>query len=53
MIRRLVTSITFSLVAALPALAIEGAREVFPAPGPQAGRLVIHGATDLETMRPL
>lgn len=53
MIRRLVTGITFSLVAALPALAIEGAREVFPAPGPQAGRLVIHGATDLETMRPL
>ena len=32
MIGRLVTGITFSLVAALPALAIEGAREVFPAP---------------------
>lgn len=36
-----------------PAGAIEGAREIFPAPGPEAGRLVIHAATDLEAMRPL
>lgn len=53
MIRRLVSGFTIGLILALPAGAIEGAREVFPAPGPQAGRLVIHGATDLETMRPL
>lgn len=33
--------------------ALEGAREIFPAPGPEAGRLVIHAATDLDAMRPL
>lgn len=41
------------LAMGFPALSAEGTREVFPAPGPEAGRLVIHGATDLETMRPL
>lgn len=48
----------FALAAAaclLPTLAnaVEGDHETFPAKGAETERLVVHGATDLEAMRPL
>jgi iron(III) transport system substrate-binding protein len=47
----------FALAAALllPALAnaLEGDRATFPAKGTGTSRLIVHGATDLEAMRPL
>lgn len=33
--------------------ALEGDRDTFPAPGIETARLVVHGATDLDAMRPL
>ncbi|MFC3164914.1 ABC transporter substrate-binding protein [Ciceribacter thiooxidans] len=36
-----------------PVLAIEGERAVFPAPSGENAKLVIHGATDLNAIRPL
>ncbi|MDQ0455962.1 ABC transporter substrate-binding protein [Rhizobium paknamense] len=36
-----------------PALAAEGETALFPAPGQEQQRLVVHAATDLDAMRPL
>lgn len=36
-----------------PAFAVEGTRAFFPAVDQERGRLVIHGATDIEAMEPL
>jgi iron(III) transport system substrate-binding protein len=51
---RIVAVLLAVLLMSSPAVAIEGQRELFPAvSGQERARLIIHAATDLDTMRPL
>lgn len=53
---RFSAALVAAIVACIPnvaAFAIEGERAVFPAPAGEKAKLVIHGATDLNAIRPL